>query len=127
MIKPDGLGSAGLAFWDAVAEKYELRADEEMLLANASKTLDDISRLEEALSGADLLVMGSRGQTVSHPFLAELARSRSLLARLLKQLDLPSEDGVPMHRSALSEKRSRAANVRWDRVRAQRAAAQEGR
>ncbi len=126
MDKPDGLGEAGSAFFDEVSEKYSLRADEERLLVNACKTLDDIARLEDALSGADLLVMGSRGQSVAHPFLVEVVRSRSMLARLLKQLDLPDAD-AGAQRSPLSEKRSRAANVRLDRVRALRAAAEEGR
>jgi hypothetical protein len=126
MDKPDGLGDAGSAFFDDIAGKYELRPDEQRILVNACRTLDDIFRLEEALSGAELVVRGSRGQPAAHPLLAELARSRSMLARLLKQLDLPDEGGVPAHGSALSEKRRAAANARWSRVRAQRAAAQQG-
>ncbi len=127
MEKPSGLGEAGSAFFDEVAAKYILRPDEERILEAACRELDHVARLEQALVGADLVVKGSRGQLASHPLLAEVARHRTLLARLLRDLDLPSEDGVPAHRSALSEKRRRAANSRWDRVRAMRAAAEEGR
>ncbi len=126
MERPHGLGDAGSAFFDQIAAKYILREDEERILENVCRELDHIARIEQALDGADLVVAGSRGQLSAHPLLASLAQHRTLLARLVRQLDLPNDDGVPAHRSALSEKRSRAAHTRWDRQRALRAAAEQG-
>lgn len=117
MDKPDGMGARAEDFWDSVAATYSLRLDEWHILRDACSTMNEIERLENVLKNADVMSKGSRGQQVVHPAFAEVARHRALVARLLARLDLP--DPVTQ-RSALSEKRSRASRVRWDRVQQQR-------
>jgi hypothetical protein len=118
--KPTGLGSRGSRLWRDITSDYSLRADELRLLEAAAKTLDELARLERALASEDVTVAGSKGQTRAHPLVASIDSHRRLLASLVKQLDLPdAETGTG--RSALSEKRSKAATTRWDRVRARRA------
>lgn len=121
MDKPSGLKAKGSALWDSVVPAYELKSDEFRVLESACRTLDEITRLERALATAPVMVVGSRGQEIANPLFGEVARHRALLARLVKQLDLPYPDAKP-GRSALSEKRAAAANTRWARVRAAREA-----
>lgn len=118
MHKPDDLSEKASVFWDDISSTYSLRVDEWHILLSACRTMTEIERMENALSDEPVMTKGSRGQVVGHPLLAEVARHRTMLARLLKQLDLPD---VTTGRSALSEKRSRAANSRWNRVRAEQA------
>ena len=50
---------------------------------------------------------------------AELRQTRTALARLIGQLRIPDDDGVP--RSEESKRKSRAAHARWDKTAAARA------
>jgi hypothetical protein len=89
---PRGLGTRGRRFWTAVHAETEFTVDETGLLAEVSRTLDTCERLE-----------------VSDPDGNALRQSRTLLARLLAQLDLP-DSGIASPTSA----RGRAANrARW--------------
>lgn len=120
MDKPDDLTEKASAFWESVTTTFELKVDEFHVLENVCRTMDEIERLENALKNAPVMTKGSRGQEIVHPAFGEVARHRGVLARLLKALDLPYADAAP-GRSALSEKRSRAALSRWNRVRAEQA------
>jgi len=122
--QPTGLGSRGARLWKDVSSQYDMRVDELRILESAARTLDETARLERALAHEDVIVKGSRGQARAHPLVASIDGHRRLFAALLKQIDLPDPE-ADGQRSALSEKRSKAANVRWNRVRAQRAAAGE--
>lgn len=121
--QPSGLGSRGGRLWRDVTTEYSLRADELRLLEAACRTLDELARMERALAAEDVVVAGSRGQRRAHPLTERVVEHRRLLAALVKQLDLPDAAEGSGERSALSLKRSKAAHARWDRVRAQRAAA----
>ncbi len=121
--KPLGLEARGGALWDDITTAWELRADEFRILEHASRTLDDLDRLQKALVSADLIVQGSQRQPRRSPLIAEVRAHRELLSRLLRQLDLPDVQ-EPAQRSAESLRKSAAAHARWDRVRAQREAVQ---
>jgi hypothetical protein len=56
-------------------------------------------------------------QTRAHPLLAELRGMRSLLAALLRQLDLPELQADGAWRSPSSIRKRDAALSRWNRVR----------
>jgi|SRR5882757_485626 len=117
MIKaeaPAGLNVAGVALWDGICGKYELRADEAAVLADACKTSDMIAVMEAGLEGQPLMVKGSQGQQVINPLISELRQYRSARAALLRQLKLPDENSTDQG-GALSAKNRAAANARWAR------------
>ncbi len=109
--KPLGLEARGGALWDDITTAWELRADEFRILEHASRTLDDLDRLQKALVSADLIVQGSQRQPRRSPLIAEVRAHRELLSRLLRQLDLPDVQ-EPAQRSAESLRKSAAAHAR---------------
>lgn len=122
--KPAGLKARGSAMWLEVAGTWTLRSDEVRVLEHACRTLDELDRLQREFAKTEPLVAGSMGQLVPNPLGREVRSHRDLLAKLLRQLNLPDPAVASgEHRSALSEKRSAAAKSRWDRVRALKEAA----
>jgi hypothetical protein len=93
------IGSAGERLRVAITAKYELRADELVILDQACAVLDVIGRLDAELVDAPLVVAGSVGQLREHPLLSESRQSRAALARLLGQLGLPDEGAGSSSRS----------------------------
>lgn len=92
---PKGLGAAGRRLWRAAVAEYEFDAAEVELLRTACRTVDELARIETALSEAgSLTVKGSTGQPRAHPLLEEARRHRAVLARLVAALDLPDEVAV---------------------------------
>jgi phage terminase small subunit len=113
---PSGLGSRGGRFWRTVVDTYELQPDELELLAECCRTLDDLDKLRKAIGRDGTTVAGSKGQTRTHPALAELRQTRLALGRLLGQLGLPDpedEQGRPGIVSPLSARGRKAARARW--------------
>lgn len=109
---PSGLGKRGRRFWREVANGYELRPDELVLLETACRCIDLVADLEAGMADQPLTVKGSMGQVREHPLLSEQRQQRALLNRTLAQLDLPDAgEGVEMnqHRTA--------AQSRWARAR----------
>ncbi|MCW2601856.1 MAG: hypothetical protein JWM02_3685 [Frankiales bacterium] len=111
---PAGLGSAGSTLWRSVASKYELRADEVAVFADACRTADMIAVMEAGLEGQPLMVRGSQGQDVINPLISELRQYRAAKASLLRQLKLPDEGSSDVG-GELSAKNRAAANARWSR------------
>lgn len=111
---PEGLAPGGLALWQAVVGRYELRPDELVLLEQLARAVDRLADVREALADAPLTVLGSTGQPRAHPLLGEERAGQLVLARLQAQLSIPDEDGpalaTPQARAA-----AKAANVRWMR------------
>lgn len=110
MNAPDGLAPAGVALWQSVAPKYDLRPDEVAVLMSACKTADTIAELEKAWRdmGRPFITKGSMGQDVIHPLIAEMKTQRAAQAALLRQLKLPDEAGG----EKANQQRS-AAQSRW--------------
>lgn len=109
---PRNLSTASRRFWRSIMAKYELREDELRLLEDACREMDLIERFEAQLATTDLVVAGSQGQPVASPLAQEVRQHRSVLARLLKQLELPSEGGAAAGGSRSAAGRSLAA-ARW--------------
>jgi len=107
------LAEAGRDFWSEVTATYALRPDELRLLGEACRTLDDLAalRAELAASGG-MVTTGSTGQPRAHPLIAEVRAHRLVLVRVLDQLALPDDEGVPGATPA-ARRAARAANERW--------------
>jgi hypothetical protein len=109
---PADLEEAGLALWGQVVSDFDLGPDEIGALIEACRTADELADLREAMRGQPMTVLGSTGQPVAHPLLAELRRHRDTLARLLERLNLPAGDEDAG--STPAQKRAqRAAQQRW--------------
>ncbi len=121
---PKGLGAAGKRLWRRIAGDYELDQRELLLLEAAARQADMVERLEAALVDSPLEVKGVAGQPVVNGLIVEARQGRTVLARLLGQLNLPDEDDRPM--SARSQRARRAANSRWSRTAEQRKVRRNG-
>lgn len=114
---PRGLCEKAQKLWRETVAVYDLRADELRLLEDACREVDLVEAMVTELRGAPLIVRGSMGQDVEHPLLGEIRQHRVVLARLLKQLDLPDEEepagqGAAGDRSASMRS---VAEARWRR------------
>lgn len=93
---PAGLGRAGKALWNGIATQVAgdglmLDARDLRLLRDAAMTADDLDVIEKALIKAPALVAGSTGQLRAQPLLDEARKARSLIATLLRQVNLSDE------------------------------------
>lgn len=108
---PVTLDAAGIALWNAVVEKYTLRADELITLQFACRALDLADKFDrqwEAL-GQPLMSKGSMGQEVEHPLIGSADKQRKASDGFLKRLGLPDElDG-----GAKPNQQRSAAQSRW--------------
>ena len=109
---PSDLQAPGRRFWRDVLAAYELNEAELRLLAEASRTVDELERLRAALAGASPVVPGSTGQDRPHPLYDEVRRHREILMRLVAGLAIPSAgDDVGVPQASVNARR--AAQVRW--------------
>ena len=111
---PVGLGARGASLWGEVTKSYSLRSDELMVLEDACREADLVARLEAELSESELMVVGSMGQPVVNPLVAELRQHRSTFAKLAAQLKLPDEPGGSAQGDRSTSARA-AAVARWSR------------
>jgi len=113
---PAGLAVGGRRLWSNVAGEFELRPDELRVLEDACREVDLVDRMEIEVAKGPVLVPGSRGQDTAHPLIAEVRAHRLVLARLLRQLNLP-DDEAAAHRktSERSTSARKAALTRWSR------------
>jgi hypothetical protein len=114
---PGRLESHGFALWLEMNVECELRPDEGRLLFEACRTLDEVGRMEVALSGVDMVVAGSKGQDRPHPLIGEVRAHRLALKSLLGSIGitddlLGGEGGGDSERSAAGRN---LARKRWDR------------
>src|SRR5262249_958602 len=120
---PEGLNEPGQRFWNAVVTTWDLSVPELELLAAACRTIDEIDALQASVTAEGAVLEDSNGWPKPHPALVALRSSRSLLGKLLAQLELPDVDGEKIP-SPLQARGKRAAHSRWaqrDQVAAQRA------
>lgn len=115
---PAALGKAGVALWQRLTADLDFAAWEVVVLEHACRLADAAELLEDHLAANGITTKGSTGQTRLDPALAELRQTRLSVARLLGQLDIPSDPatGKPVTRSAKSRRASRAAEARWVNV-----------
>jgi pyruvate/2-oxoglutarate dehydrogenase complex dihydrolipoamide acyltransferase (E2) component len=113
--EPAGLGAAGQALWRSILgdlpASWELDGRELALLERACRQADDLGRLEAVLAEQGSMAVGSAGQPVVHPAIAEARQARLAIARLLGQIELPGEEEEP--ESEATRRARHAAKVRW--------------
>ena len=114
---PTGLGNSGRALWRQIARSlpdgWELDEREEAILRLAGQQVDDLSRLEKAISKDGAMALGSAGQPVVNPAITEARQARLAIGRLLGTLHLPDADEAP--RTAAGKRGQQAASTRWGR------------
>lgn len=119
MKPPSSLRRRGKALWKSVQEAlpadWVLDEREAELLTLAAHQADDLDRLEAVIKKVGVEALGSAGQPVVHPAVAEARQARLAIGRLLGQLSLPDEEEEP--RTEASKRAQKAANVRWSRKR----------
>lgn len=114
--RPENLGSAGVALWDAITEEFDFTGEpgKVAILERACRVSDQIARLEEATATEPMTARGSMGQLVIHPFIQEIRQQTTTLNALIKSLGLPETSEEKL---AKAEQRSQyarnAANARW--------------
>jgi len=115
---PATLEEAGTKLWDRIIadlpEHWELDERELHLLESACHVRDQIAKLDALVAEDGMVVVGSRGAQQVHPGLAEARQLRGVEMRLLRALQLTN----PADASPTTKKAQRAANARWNRVRA---------
>jgi len=111
---PSGLGNAGRALWAQFTARYRFRIDELRVLAEVSRTEDELATINAALVDAPAMVPGPHGRMVPNPLYEEARRHRALKFRGLAALGLAdahaAEDADPRERSAAGRA---LAHQRW--------------
>jgi hypothetical protein len=112
---PSGLGDAGRALWTQFTGLYKFRVDELRILAEVSRTEDELATINAALVGAPAMVAGPHGRTVPNPLYEEARRHRGLKFRGLAALGLAdahaADERDPRARSAAGRA---LAHQRWE-------------
>jgi hypothetical protein len=108
---PKGLNPPGRALWRGVLAKYELSPAELGILAQATRVVDLLARIDAELAEAKLTVAGSTGQLRPHPLIAASADQRRVLDSLFRSLQLPMPGEAEGHRR--SPAAVAAAQARW--------------
>src|SRR4051812_48638056 len=109
---PKGLHPRARRFWSTVVDAYELDPSEAELLVEVVRLIGTLEDLQDALQEQGLVVHGSTGQLRPNPLLAELRTGRTVLSRLLAQLQLEDLDGEHLSSSTTARAR-KAARARW--------------
>lgn len=105
---PEGMGAGGSTLWASITGKYDLRADEFVILEAACRAFDRIVAMELERDGA-VTATGSMGQLVVHPLVAEIRAHEAQVSALLAKLKLPDDDSGA---APVSQQRQ-AAQSRW--------------
>lgn len=107
--EPAGLREKGARLWQEVTSGYKLRSDELDVLEDVCREADLIDKIERELESADLMVVGSQGQFVVNPLVAEARQHRATKMSLWKRLALPD----PVSVSGETNQQRSAAQTRW--------------
>lgn len=112
MSKKLVFGKRGAAFYELARDTFELSETELELLAEAARLLDELEILNHRLEEDGLILTTPSGLVKSHPALSEARSHRIALARVLAQLNLPSESGDVLA-TGLQARSAMANKTRW--------------
>ena len=119
---PDALRERGRALWVGLMERLEFDDHELDLLLETCRTLDMIDSLSQLVERDGAMSVGSQGQPVLHPAVAELRQQQAAFSRLVTTLNLgEAEAGGGLAKLTSIQARS-AANTRWSKSKAARGA-----
>lgn len=110
---PRGLSEKARRLWRETVEGFTLRADEYTLLEAACRELDLIEQMQSAITRQGLMITGSMGQSVAHPFISEIRQHRAQLTSILRALKIPDADAPDIQAGAVSSQARAAAQSRW--------------
>jgi hypothetical protein len=110
---PTGLKPGGKRLWSSIVDEFDLRADELRVLEDACRESDLVDALQAELAKGALTVLGSQGQPVANPMVAELRQHRAVFQRLVASLKLPESDDGRSAAAQRSTSARAAANARW--------------
>jgi len=123
---PKVLGKRGRALWRELHELLEFDTHETALVLEACRSVDTIDNLQAVIDADGYTTVGSMGQTVVHPAIAELRQQQQGLVRLLSSLNisaaLEGETGAVGMARAISSQATAAANARWSKSKKARGA-----
>jgi phage terminase small subunit len=80
------------AFWISTVKDYELEPHHIKLLTGACEAWDRASEAREAINKASAYFTNRHGEIKPHPGLSVERDSRSLFARLIRELNLTADD-----------------------------------
>lgn len=109
---PKNLGTAGLALWRAVTDKWTLRPDELRVLEDACRDRTWIETMERQIDQDGLMLAGSMGQPVDHPLLARKLQYEAGFVAKMKFLGL-DDDAMASEGESRSSQARDAAKSRW--------------
>lgn len=112
-----GLKVRGRALWKSLHEDYEFDSHEETLVFETCRVVDVIADLADSVSSDGLMIVGSMGQKVLNPAVAEMRQQQMALSRLVGMLNLGSADtgSAAQMITATSLSAKRAAEARWSK------------
>lgn len=110
---PEGLKGPGKVLWASIVDEFVLRPDELRTLADAARASDRLSALRAQLDGMDLMVLGSTGQLVVNPLVAEVRAHEAHVAMLLSRLKLKDSASSARGGSSRSVAARDRASERW--------------
>lgn len=93
MTKPDDLGPAGTALWDALTADAEFDSHEAILLGEACRVQDRLKDLDRVVRDEGVTIATPQGVR-AHPALVEARQQGLELARLIASLRIPDDDGA---------------------------------
>jgi phage terminase small subunit len=91
---PKHLRAETKSFWLSIARDYELEEHHLKLLTGACEALDRATEAREAINKASAYFTNRHGEIKPHPGLSVERDSRSLFARLIRELSLTVDDPV---------------------------------
>ncbi len=109
---PAGFAARGRKFWRETVAKYDLSASELLILQEVCRVLGRLDELATVVESDGATTVGSKGQVVAHPCLAEARGQQLVLHRLISALALPDEAAAAVP-SAPTLRAKKAAAVRW--------------
>ncbi len=113
---PADLEAPGRELWLAVRRDWVLLPTEDRLLEEACRTLDELRRIEQALSDSDVITTGSKGQRRADPLLAEARAHRLTLRGLFDSLGISEAEADAGSAEAQRSHAGRSlARQRWSR------------
>lgn len=108
---PTKLSTKARRLWTETLEVYDLAAHELLILENACREFTLIERMERDIQALkSLMDKGSMGQRVAHDLVKEIRQHRAEFSRLIRALELPTEEPVAASRSVSARA---AAEKRW--------------
>lgn len=114
---PKGLDTAGKALWRSIHadldRSWELDARELHLLARAARCADELADLDAAVDRDGVTAVGSRGQPVVHPALAEARQLRLVQLRLLGAIEMADPQAAIRSATPRQAQARKAAQARW--------------